>query len=264
VVFGDGSEWLFTNGVFGTVCDLNSKGNQDTGEEYTPFPKRDCQALKELASVHAHGILYLFGDGSHADKRGTKNRVAQKGRQSQPHPWFFGLRFVLLMAAWAGYRMPPGIHVVEELLECVLVAQWCIYDTHVQVRGSQNAFTSSPWDALGIFCTLATATAIPPSLPRTSHPHEEVPWEASVCIKIRASDRLQQNPSTIDREAKNAAPTAQATRAPLASLNCSRPRRSSSSPASSRLSPSVTWPSPLATCLSPLATCLSPSACFPP
>src|SRR4029450_11845896 len=93
----------------------------------------------------------------------------------------------------------------------------------------------------------------------------EVPWETSVCIKIRASDRLQQNPSTIDREAKNAAPTAQATRAPLASLNCSRPRRSSSSPASSRLSPSVTWPSPLATCLSPLATCFSPLAtCLSP
>src|SRR4030095_5098902 len=87
----------------------------------------------------------------------------------------------------------------------------------------------------------------------------------SVCIKSRASDRLQQNPSTIDREAKKAAPTAQATRTPLASLNCSLPRRSSSSPASSRLSPSVTWPSPLATCLSPLATCLSPLAtCLSP
>src|SRR5688500_13178492 len=88
---------------------------------------------------------------------------------------------------------------------------------------------------------------------------------ASVCIKSRASDRLQQNPSTIEREAKKAAPTAQATRAPLASLNCSLPRRSSSSPASSCLSPSVTWPSPLATCLSPLETCLSPFAtCLSP
>jgi len=49
----------------------------------------------------ANGILSLFGDGSHADQRGTKNPVAQKGRISQHHPWFFGLRFVLLMAAWA-------------------------------------------------------------------------------------------------------------------------------------------------------------------
>ena len=32
--------------------------------------------------------LYFFGDGSHADKRGTKNPVAQKGRISKHHPWF--------------------------------------------------------------------------------------------------------------------------------------------------------------------------------
>jgi hypothetical protein len=44
----------------------------------------------------------LCGDGSHADKRGTKNPVAQKGRRSTSHPWFFGLRFVLVMAAWDG------------------------------------------------------------------------------------------------------------------------------------------------------------------
>jgi hypothetical protein len=49
-----------------------------------------------------HGVRYLFGDGRHADKRGTKHPVAQQGRLSQPHPWFFGLRFVLLMAAWEG------------------------------------------------------------------------------------------------------------------------------------------------------------------
>ena len=38
-----------------------------------------------------NGILSLFGDGSHADKRGPKHPVAQQGRNS--------LRFVLLMAA---------------------------------------------------------------------------------------------------------------------------------------------------------------------
>jgi len=47
-----------------------------------------------------NGVLYLFGDGSHAEKRGTRNPVGQKGRISQHHPWFFGLRFVVLMAAW--------------------------------------------------------------------------------------------------------------------------------------------------------------------
>src|SRR5438093_11352094 len=60
----------------------------------------------------ANGILYLFGDGSHADKRGTKNPVAQKGRISQHHPWFFGLRFVLLMAAWDDYRVPVSFRLI--------------------------------------------------------------------------------------------------------------------------------------------------------
>ena len=59
-----------------------------------------------------NGVLYLFGDGSHADKRGTKNPVGQKGRISQHHPWFFGLRFVLLMAAWDGYRVPVGFRLI--------------------------------------------------------------------------------------------------------------------------------------------------------
>jgi hypothetical protein len=59
-----------------------------------------------------NGILYLFGDGSHADKRGTKNPVAQTGRISQHHPWFFGLRFVLLLAAWDGYRVPVGFRII--------------------------------------------------------------------------------------------------------------------------------------------------------
>jgi hypothetical protein len=60
----------------------------------------------------ANGILSLFGDGSHADKRGTKNPVAQKGRISKHHPWFFGLRFVLLMAAWDSYRIPVGFRLI--------------------------------------------------------------------------------------------------------------------------------------------------------
>ena len=42
----------------------------------------------------------------HADKRGTKNPVGQKGRISQHHPWFFGLRFVLLIGM--GQLSPSG------------------------------------------------------------------------------------------------------------------------------------------------------------
>jgi Transposase DDE domain len=59
-----------------------------------------------------NGILHLFGDGSHADKRGTNNPVGQKGRISQHHPWFFGIRFVILMAAWDGYRIPVSFRLI--------------------------------------------------------------------------------------------------------------------------------------------------------
>jgi Transposase DDE domain len=59
-----------------------------------------------------NGILHLFGDGSHADTRGTKNPVGQKGRISQHHPWFFGIRFVVLMAAWDGYRIPVSFRLI--------------------------------------------------------------------------------------------------------------------------------------------------------
>jgi Transposase DDE domain len=71
-----------------------------------------AQALVATLPAPANGILYLFGDGSHADKRGTTNPVAQKGRISQHHPWFFGLRFVLLMAAWDSYRIPVGVRLI--------------------------------------------------------------------------------------------------------------------------------------------------------
>ena len=71
-----------------------------------------AQDLLATLPPPANGVLYLFGDGSHADKRGTKNPVVQKGRISQHHPWFFGLRFVLVMAAWDGYRVPVGFRLI--------------------------------------------------------------------------------------------------------------------------------------------------------
>jgi hypothetical protein len=71
-----------------------------------------AQDLMATLPAPANGILYLLGDGSHTDKRGAKNSVAQKGRISQHHPWFFGLRFVLLMAAWDGYRIPVRFRLI--------------------------------------------------------------------------------------------------------------------------------------------------------
>jgi len=48
----------------------------------------------------SNGVIYLVGDGSDKPKRGTKNPLAQKGRKSAHHPWFFGIRFALLIANW--------------------------------------------------------------------------------------------------------------------------------------------------------------------
>ena len=68
--------------------------------EHTSHRELLAQDLLAPLPPPTNGGLYLFGDGSHADKRGTQNPVGQKGRISQHHPWFFGLRFVVLMAAW--------------------------------------------------------------------------------------------------------------------------------------------------------------------
>ena len=45
-----------------------------------------AQGLVTTLPPPANGGLSLFGDGSHADKRGTKHPVAQQGRISQQHP----------------------------------------------------------------------------------------------------------------------------------------------------------------------------------
>ena len=71
-----------------------------------------AQDLMATLPAPANGIGHLFGEGSHADKRGTKNPVAQKGRNHSHHPWLFGRRFSLLMAAWDGDRLPVDFRLI--------------------------------------------------------------------------------------------------------------------------------------------------------
>jgi hypothetical protein len=59
------------------------------------------------------GTLYLVGDGSVKPKRGTQNPLAQKGRKSEYQPWFFGIRFALLVATWDGYRLPVAFRLIR-------------------------------------------------------------------------------------------------------------------------------------------------------
>ena len=69
------------------------------------------EAIKSLPVPDNH-VLYIIVDGSKKDKRGCRNPAAQKGRLSQYHAWFFGIKFIVLMVAWQDYRIPVDFHVV--------------------------------------------------------------------------------------------------------------------------------------------------------
>jgi hypothetical protein len=71
-----------------------------------------AQARLPTLPAPAHGLLSLWGDGSHANTRGPKHPVGQTGRSSQPQPWVLGLRFVVWMAAWDGSRVPVGGRII--------------------------------------------------------------------------------------------------------------------------------------------------------
>jgi hypothetical protein len=70
------------------------------------------EALRNLPPPK-DGTLYLVGDGSVKPKRGTQNPLAQKGRKSEHQPWFFGIRFVLLIATWDVYRLPVAFRLIR-------------------------------------------------------------------------------------------------------------------------------------------------------
>lgn len=59
------------------------------------------------------GTLFLVGDGSEKPTRGTQNPLAQKGRKSEHHPWFFGIRFALLIVNWDVYRFPVAFRLIR-------------------------------------------------------------------------------------------------------------------------------------------------------
>jgi len=59
------------------------------------------------------GVLTLTGDGSDKPKRGKHNPLAQKGRKSQYDPWFFGVRFALLMVSWDVFRLPVAFRLIR-------------------------------------------------------------------------------------------------------------------------------------------------------
>jgi hypothetical protein len=70
------------------------------------------EALKTLPPPE-DGVLTLTGDGSAKPKPGKHNPMAQKGRKSQQHPWFFGMRFALLIVSWETSRLPVSFRLIR-------------------------------------------------------------------------------------------------------------------------------------------------------
>jgi len=56
--------------------------------------------------------LSLISDGSNKSKYGKKGDVNQKGKHHKFSPWFFGFKFVILIAAWDQYRTPVNFRIV--------------------------------------------------------------------------------------------------------------------------------------------------------
>jgi hypothetical protein len=75
----------------------------------------DWWAQDALATLPppSDGTLYLGGDGSEKPKRGPQNPLAHKGRKSEHHPWFFGIRFALLIVNWDIYRFPVAFRLIR-------------------------------------------------------------------------------------------------------------------------------------------------------
>ena len=72
-----------------------------------------AQDLLSALPPPPHGGRSLCGDGRHADTRGTQNPGGQQGRIRPHPPGFFGLRFVLVRAAWDGERVPGGLRLIR-------------------------------------------------------------------------------------------------------------------------------------------------------
>jgi hypothetical protein len=58
------------------------------------------------------GMIFVIGDGSHKPKRSRDHHMVQKGRNSKPNEWFFGIRFALLVVAWDVYRIPVSFRII--------------------------------------------------------------------------------------------------------------------------------------------------------
>jgi hypothetical protein len=72
-----------------------------------------AQQALSLLPPPADGVLTLIGDSSHKPKRGQHTPLAQTGRTSECEPWFFGIRFALLVVSWDTFRVPVAFRLMR-------------------------------------------------------------------------------------------------------------------------------------------------------
>ena len=58
------------------------------------------------------GVVYVIGDSSEKPKRGKKNPSAQKGKKGKNKPFFFGIRFAILVVCWDVFRIPVDFRII--------------------------------------------------------------------------------------------------------------------------------------------------------
>src|SRR4029453_5833273 len=97
-----------------------------------------AEALQTLPPPQ-DGTLYLVGDGSVKPKRGTQNPLAQKGRKSEHQPWFFGIRFALLIATWDVYLLPVAFRLIRRKTDPAYQPENPLF------RGMGQTFVPPPW-----------------------------------------------------------------------------------------------------------------------
>src|SRR5256712_4549533 len=85
------------------------------------------------------GTIHLVGDGSDKPKRGMQNPLAQKGRKSEHHPWFFGIRFALLIVNWDVYRFPVAFRLIRPKSHPTYQSE------HALIREMVGRFVPPPW-----------------------------------------------------------------------------------------------------------------------
>ena len=61
----------------------------------------------------ATGTCILWATGVTSRSGARRPPSPRKGRKSEHHPWFFGMRFALLLANWDVYRMPVAFRLIR-------------------------------------------------------------------------------------------------------------------------------------------------------